>query len=229
MTATCEQCGRLFKRHRSGGGKDAMRFCSRQCAGVDKHQRAARLREVGGITSCRHMRQQRACVTCGNALPPKHRKYCSSDCVPERPKRTPPVCLECGRQVGRLKSKFCSRKCMVHNMKNRPVYIENKRKYRRARKGILRARKHAVRYEPIDPMRVFTRDGWRCQLCGCATPLRLRGQTADRAPELDHIVPLSCGGSHTHDNVQCACRSCNSAKGARPMGQQRLSLYAATA
>jgi 5-methylcytosine-specific restriction endonuclease McrA len=31
------------------------------------------------------------------------------------------------------------------------------------------------------------------------------------APTLDHIVPLSKGGSHTYDNLQCACFRCNCA------------------
>ena len=47
-----------------------------------------------------------------------------------------------------------------------------------------------------------------------------RGGTCDpRAPELDHIVPLALGGAHVPENVQDACRACNSAKGATDRGQ----------
>ena len=77
--------------------------------------------------------------------------------------------------------------------------------------------------EHIDPIAVFNRDRWRCQLCGCSTPKRLRGQMVDRAPELDHIVPLGSGGAHTWVNVHCACRKCNGQKHANPLGQLRLS------
>lgn len=30
---------------------------------------------------------------------------------------------------------------------------------------------------------------------------------------LDHVVPLSAGGTTTHDNIQPLCRRCNAAKG----------------
>jgi 5-methylcytosine-specific restriction endonuclease McrA len=82
----------------------------------------------------------------------------------------------------------------------------------------------APRDYSIKPLLVFARDGWRCQLCGCATPQSLRGSTHPHAPELDHIVPLSVRGGpgHVWTNVQCACRRCNSQKGARPLGQLRL-------
>jgi 5-methylcytosine-specific restriction endonuclease McrA len=44
----------------------------------------------------------------------------------------------------------------------------------------------------------------------------------DDAPELDHIVPLACGGAHTYQNTQCTCRECNGRKGATILGQLRL-------
>lgn len=70
-----------------------------------------------------------------------------------------------------------------------------------------RARRLGVIYEVVIPKRVFERDGYRCQICGVAT----RGDfPALTSPTLDHIVPLSRGGSHTYANVQCACFRCNS-------------------
>lgn len=35
------------------------------------------------------------------------------------------------------------------------------------------------------------------------------------APELDHVMPLSKGGTHSMDNVQLLCRKCNQRKGSR--------------
>lgn len=99
-----------------------------------------------------------------------------------------------------------------------------RRVQRRNEKTLRRARKRGVAWERISVLRVLARDKWQCQLCGCATPARLRGQMVDNAPELDHIVPLSAGGGHTWANVQCACRKCNYLKAGKPMGQLRLAV-----
>ena len=83
-----------------------------------------------------------------------------------------------------------------------------------------RARHYGVYYEPIDVKFVFNRDRWHCKICGVSTPKRLRGSCEPNAPELDHIIPLSLGGAHAYDNVQCACRACNGAKGnSKAIGQ----------
>jgi len=70
-----------------------------------------------------------------------------------------------------------------------------------------------VVYERIDPIKIFKRDNWKCKLCDIDTPRTLRGTIEDNAPELDHIMPLALGGSHTANNVQCLCRKCNCDKG----------------
>lgn len=92
-----------------------------------------------------------------------------------------------------------------------------------------RARKFGVVYERgLSREKVFIRDRWRCQLCGARTPQKLQGLNTPKSPELDHIVPLSRGGGHTWDNVQCACRSCNIRKAATIRGQLRIPLSADT-
>lgn len=50
---------------------------------------------------------------------------------------------------------------------------------------------------------VFERDGFRCVHCGVATNL-----------SVDHIVPLSRGGTDGFENLQTLCLRCNSSKGA---------------
>ena len=83
-------------------------------------------------------------------------------------------------------------------------------------------RKATDQAERVNAGDVFTRDRWVCQLCGKRTVRSLRGTIHPRAPELDHIVPLSQGGNHVLTNVQCACRSCNAAKGSKILGQGRM-------
>jgi len=52
--------------------------------------------------------------------------------------------------------------------------------------------------------RIARRDDYTCQICGRVTAL-------DRG-ELDHIVPLSRGGSNADVNLQWLCVACNQAK-----------------
>lgn len=96
-------------------------------------------------------------------------------------------------------------------------YREAKRRAGRRRKAWQRARKKDVHFTAVDRVRVFERDGWRCRLCGCSSPIELMGTLHDSAPELDHVVPLSKGGAHTEANTQLLCRLCNQIKSDRPM------------
>lgn len=56
-----------------------------------------------------------------------------------------------------------------------------------------------------------------CWLCGEAIDYTLKGVTAQRSPEgftLDHVVPVSLGGTNSRENSRAAHRRCNSARGA---------------
>jgi hypothetical protein len=56
---------------------------------------------------------------------------------------------------------------------------------------------------------ILERDNWTCQLCGVATHQSLRGTIHPHAPEIDHKIPRSRGGSDEDSNLRCACRCCN--------------------
>lgn len=218
-THTCTWCRTVFTR--KIGKRNRGIYCSRACAFTDKDG----WRRARGFSA----KPERVCV-CG-AKPPKYKRYCSPGCrpvhayQPRKPRES--QCHTCHMpmtvHMGAMPY-WCSLACR----KASPEWRARITVTRRDAKALRRARRKRVAYERVYVIKVFERDGWRCQLCGCATPPRLRGQMVDRAPELDHIVPLSAGGSHTWDNVQCACRKCNGLKGAKPQGQQRLSLYVAT-
>lgn len=80
--------------------------------------------------------------------------------------------------------------------------------------------------EKVSRIKVFNRDGWLCQLCGIQTPKALMGSYEHNAPELDHIVAIAKGGSHSYANTQCLCRSCNGLKSDRSMDEVLASLEA---
>jgi 5-methylcytosine-specific restriction endonuclease McrA len=165
------------------------------------------------------IKNPRFCI-CGTQLP-ANKRYCSIACQPLHPYK-PRVsrlyhCETCHiaivMSMGGPK-RWCSRVCYRQSVEWRTLIRMN-----RARR---KARERGNPSERIDPYVVFERDQWRCQACGHHTSGTLRGSHHSRAPELDHIIPLARGGSHTYANVQCLCRACNQQKGASVKEEQRL-------
>jgi 5-methylcytosine-specific restriction endonuclease McrA len=70
-----------------------------------------------------------------------------------------------------------------------------------------RARIKGTQVERIDRALVYDRFAGRCYLCGREVPRD--------GWHLEHIIPVSKGGSHTYTNVAVACPACNFAKAGR--------------
>ena len=133
-------------------------------------------------------------------------------------------CLGCGKShIRRRKlSRFCTEACRgCHKKKMRELNRQSEASKRASRiaKSKRRALVRTTQVENIDPIAVFNRDKWVCHLCRRKTLPSRRGTKDARAPELEHIVSLANGGTHTWGNVACACRGCNIAKGAKDFGQ----------
>lgn len=79
------------------------------------------------------------------------------------------------------------------------------------------------RYEKIDSLAIFDRDGWRCHLCGKRVNKRLRWPHPLSASR-DHIVPRSLSGDHVKTNIRLAHLTCNEHKGTRPVNEQTILL-----
>lgn len=235
---SCEMCGEIFVKHspsaaaRRGEHRDG-RFCSRRCQFEGQRRyptRAAAKKAERERWLARHGKtpgpSERLCAQCGAQFSSTTTAVvCSVECRTHRAKERKArvfeaskpqayPCKECGKSVvavyGDRRRFFCGAVCARKNA-------------RRAGKAMRRAKAMlAGRVERVDPIAVFIRDGWRCHLCGVKTPRSLRGTMGNRAPEVDHIVPLAAGGGHSYTNVACACRRCNIDKGAHPKGQQRL-------
>lgn len=220
----CQQCGARFRPNEIG---DPGKFCSVPCA--------RRAKRVPARWLCDRPREPKACIECGGLFEPKFNTQvvCAKACQirrstrsqqaklhPER--RRPRSCAVCGAifvpVYGSWARDKCSEKCSAE------ARAELERKHRRIQGARRRAIERDPNAERVDPIKVFTRDHWKCQLCGRKTPRSLRGKHEPASPELDHIVPLSRGGPHTYANTQCACRECNGNKGARAIGQLNFNL-----
>lgn len=132
---------------------------------------------------------ERTCRSCRRARPKRQR--------PTRSLR--PLCAEPGcskRPVG-------NERCFAH----RPEYAEYMRAHyrdqthRRRRASVEQHTDITAEYERR--LRVKAK---RCPLCD----VRLIDQPyAPASKELDHIIPLNVGGTHTIGNVRILCRTCN--------------------
>jgi hypothetical protein len=91
---------------------------------------------------------------------------------------------------------------------------------RRTHSQIRRARKNETSFEKFDPLEVFERDEWMCGIC--ESPIDSQLKWPDQlSVSLDHIVPLSKGGTHTQENCQAAHLGCNIKKGSKiPMTEK---------
>ncbi len=108
----------------------------------------------------------------------------------------------------------CSRECLKKQKR------KDLKKYNKAHHGershIKRAKKFGCEFERgVTLQRLIKRDGLRCAICGDFCDLNDRSYGNGNGPfypSMDHIVPLSKGGSHTWNNVQVAHIICNTLK-----------------
>lgn len=220
--SNCNECGKSFVVYAGTAGK----FCSRSCNA--KHQvrkreanpsiaearREARLlRRIGEFSSVRSA----TCVQCGSGFIARDESvFCSYECSSSHRK-------DHGKFYSRWNDGLCIteiRVCPVSGHLFKPEHMGQtlSNEGRRMRRAAEKARAKALRRsrkkggDLIVPQEVFEKADYKCAICGCQTDPDKRGTYEDDAPELDHIIPLARGGTHTIDNVQCACRSCNNSK-----------------
>lgn len=197
--ATCPVCSSAFTAKMSHGVRQVT--CSRACGLAMKRSRFA----------------ETSCFVCEIVFTPTvmDQAYCSASC---RQKVNASrvyfgSCVICSSPfVGRAASRLvcyndtCNAERIRRHMREnyarfKPDAIKNAH--------IRRARIKLNGYEIVDPIKVYERDGWTCQLCG--EPVK-RETTIKRDPHmasLDHIIPIVHGGSHTYNNVQCSHYVCN--------------------
>lgn len=123
-------------------------------------------------------------------------------------------CSKCGtihnaKKVGAMcdKCRGISRKVSSRESNRR------NRKHNRAKYGTThraRARKYGVYYEPVNRLKVYDRDKWKCCECGCKVVRSV--EYKPNQATIDHVIPMSKGGAHTYSNVVTMCMSCNSIK-----------------
>lgn len=209
--AKCEQCGEQF-----GVTLNRRRFCNKKCARAARNRPAPTAREL--LESERFQRiksKKRKCIRCSHVylqINTQRASFCVA-CKAVYWKRTPPdpegyvyCCEQCGRMVVRRKMAGRIVVCVACSYRTtRDTKKEAKRRREYLKRSTSNHKGKTFRRSDI-----YKRDGYTCQLCNCAVR-----KTKEYAPDqatIDHIIPLSRGGTHTMENCQCACQACNWAK-----------------
>lgn len=204
-TCICKYCGNEF----NPKGYDRTTYCSRECAYTDRKAKPKE-KEIKPLIKC---------IICGNEFEGAG-KYCSDECRKEKAKqnyrinkkekyipkpKTTKICDHCKTQykTNRQASKYCSDKCSKSAWYVSETKKEERRRYR--------ARKANAYVAPVNTIEIYKRDKGICQICNKKVNSKLV-YPHPLSISLDHIIPLSQGGTHEPRNVQLAHFKCNSVK-----------------
>lgn len=219
----CRTCGHLQERNANCIRHPNRKLKCNNCIKVNKQNRTPK-RYIPTVESKERAQQRKRgrrkakllapikCSKCGRLFVREHgNQTLCKDCAPTSKrlkllaKQIP--CKECGRLFTRTHGSqlYCSDVC--------------KEKAGRRHDGIRRRKKlrenGKIEWD-ISLRRLIERDNSVCQLCG--KKINLNDFTIDNEgnfiagdayPSIDHIMPVSKGGTHTWDNVQLAHMRCN--------------------
>lgn len=206
----CAECGAPVVQAETGRPR---RYCSVECK-QRVGNRAQNRRRLPVVQEA-----ERNCAQCGKPFTPSRRDqmYCppapGSYCVqkaywarraagePLRQIEQTKTCVECGNEFTAHKSnaKWCSASCRIRT---------NARDASRRRGSAQSAGNLYADRE------IFERDGWICQICHEPVDRQISRRHDDGAT-IDHVIPLSRGGTDEPDNVVTAHWRCNRDKGNR--------------
>lgn len=213
-------------------GSSRQRYCTKPC------QIATNARKKSERLALVRASSQKTCKGCGDSLVGRRPDvlWCSRRChdvargqrLPERlaprqcalpecmaefqPKMTKQRC--CSEKHGKL---LCHRERRADGREKTPEWDDARRDHYHRRRALKR---QASTGEPVRLAEIRERDRNCCHLCG--------KRVSDKpwphplSPSLDHVVPLTKGGSHDPANVKLAHLRCNTAKGNRGGGEQLL-------
>lgn len=225
---TCKNCGKEYKAKAINRNS----FCSRKCYFELKKINKARMDLINSIKKIKI----KECVYCSKKFKSTTQLvYCSDKCrdnnsktqskqyylsnkdklIQKRKSNFVSVekeCVECGNvfetKYGTKRKKFCSDKC-AKRYKNRKASINRRVQIRE---------NGSIDYN-LSLTKLIKKDKGNCKICGCKVDVKDYVKTKEghfiagiNYPSIDHILPVSKGGTHTWSNVQLAHRGCNSMK-----------------
>lgn len=207
----CAFCGEALTRRGARGPLPT--YCSAKCRAAAGHRRA---KAAGRVQRKPTPPRVWECVQCGVSFEGRKRKYCSKRCgrlaEQQNPKRRceVPGCDRPYRARGMCGPHYNE---WHHETKGRKpsVWTDARRDAAQRRRALKR---NVTTGERVLRSEIARRDKYRCHLCGDKVDMNVAWPDPT-SPSLDHVVPLSLGGSHEPANVKLAHLWCNTKKGNR--------------
>ena len=163
--------------------------------------------------------EPRNCLQCDKRYSPGQRRksiFCSRNCkdgYKNQKQKTQltnskqvRICVACKKTIpktARSDKKYCSEDCSS-KMRGTTMNVERR----------IRTSEPILHFKRID---IYERDNWTCQICMQSVNPELAFPNPMCA-SLDHVIPLSRGGSHKTSNVQLAHLRCNTSRGNKVEG-----------
>lgn len=207
---TCVTCGADMS-HRTGQA----RYCSRRCR-EEARKAAERIR--------RRQKPRQECKhpLCGNEVPLGRWKFCSAECTSDyRNRAASPYgfgdrcavwfkpCPHCGVLVT-MKARNQPNLCQPCRRASELARYRKKNYERRAKGKPL-----------VTVVELAAMHGARCHLCKRKVDMNLPGRDP-MGPTVDHLIPVSAGGTNETVNLALAHRICNVRRNNRGPAQLRL-------
>lgn len=203
MIYTCIVCNKEFK----GKPYRPSKYCCMECRNKDWHNAHAEhllntnrkpiVHSAAFIAKQRERMQRKAQEEEAKQKQKQIKRLC--DALKKRAKQMRThICEECGKEFQpRSERQVC---CSAACSKKRLNRQKDNRIYQNGKPDL-----------SISLTRLYMRDMGVCVLCGRYIDFDCDSNSA-HYPSIDHIIPLSKGGLHSWDNVQLACRECNTRK-----------------
>lgn len=221
----CDECNEKFHGRRVGTD-NSKRICKADgCDNIASRNRLYCGECLAKLNTCDVYFKK--CNNCGKLFTARWKNilYCNDECFKFHRRESGlarPInrtCVVCKKEYiferGKNFDSYCSTSCRNVIKKIR------RRESKRRRKARMKTTIISI-FRDVDIF-IRDRDRYRCHLCGKKLNRKNR-VPHPMAPTIDHIIPISCGGTHTRRNVKCACFKCNAKKGNRTTthGEQML-------